>query len=128
VLRNADALTASAVIMTTAAIGFCVLFALSSPHPAVPRSSDGWAAVVALALLCTVVAGMTFLAGLALVGPAAASTLSTVEPAVSVVLSAIVLGEAITVWTVAGGALVVAAVIWVGRASSTPTVEPAPAA
>jgi drug/metabolite transporter (DMT)-like permease len=128
VVPRTDALTASAVIMTTAAVGFGVLFLASSPHPRLPETAKGWTAIVSLALLCTVVAGITFLAGLARVGPAAASTLSTIEPVVSVVLSAVVIGEDITVATVIGGALVIGSVVAVARMSPTPTAEAAPAA
>lgn len=115
ILPNVDALTASAIIMSTAAIGYAVVFALRPAERALPQSGGGWAAALAIALVCTVVAGITFLGGLARVGPADASTLSTVEPVVSVLLSAIVTGEAITGWTVGGGAMVLASVVALAR-------------
>jgi len=120
VLSHVDPLWASTVIMTTAAAGYAAAYALSSPRPSLPTSASGWAAAAGIAILCTVVAGLAFLAGLARVGPADASTISTIEPVVSVVLSAIVVDEAITGWTVAGGALVLAAVIAISRAPSPP--------
>ena len=43
--------TASAVIMSTAALGYCVLFAVSSPRPGLPRHVSGWSAVIAIATL-----------------------------------------------------------------------------
>jgi drug/metabolite transporter (DMT)-like permease len=128
VLQHVDALTASAVIMTTAAIGFVVVFSLSPDRPSLPDSASGWSAILAIGLVCTVVAGISFLAGLARVGPADASTLSTVEPVVSVLLSAIVVGESITAWTVVGGAMVLGSVIVLSRTSSQPLAEPAPVA
>lgn len=123
VLAQVDALWAATIIMTTAAVGFGLLYLVSPDRPALPATVPAWAAVLAIALLCTVVAGLTFLAGLARVGPADASTLSTIEPVVSVVLSAAVIGEAVTVWTLAGGGLVLGAVIVLSRAPA-----PAPAA
>jgi drug/metabolite transporter (DMT)-like permease len=128
VLQHVDALTASAVIMTTAAIGFVAVFAISPDRPSLPESASGWSAILAIGLVCTVVAGISFLAGLARVGPADASTLSTVEPVVSVVLSAIVVGESITAWTVVGGAMVLGSVIVLSRSSSQPLAEAAPVA
>jgi drug/metabolite transporter (DMT)-like permease len=119
VLRQVDAVWASTVIMTTAAVGYGLAFLLSPNRPALPASSTGWLAIVGMALLCTVVAVLTFLAGLARVGPADASTISTIEPLVSVVLSALVTGEVITGWTVAGGTLVLASVITLSRASGS---------
>jgi drug/metabolite transporter (DMT)-like permease len=131
VMEDADPLSASTVIMTTAAAGYIVVYvvrALAGPAPSMPHGRDGWLAIVAIALLCTVIAGVAFLAGLARVGPADAATISTVEPVVSVVLSAIVTGEAITGWTVAGGVLVLGAVVTLSRSAPSPLVEPAPAA
>lgn len=120
VLGHVDPLWASTVIMATAAAGYLTAFAVSSPRPALPGSAGGWAAAAGIAILCTVVAGLAFLAGLARVGPADASTISTIEPVVSVVLSAIVVHEAITGWTVAGGALVLAAVVTISREPGPP--------
>jgi drug/metabolite transporter (DMT)-like permease len=124
-LRGVDALTASTVIMSAAGIGYLGVFALTRPRPALPDSGAGWMAVVAISLICTVFAGQTFLAGLAWVGPADASTLSTVEPVVSVVLSAIVTGEAVTGWTLAGGALVLGSVTALSRSAPPAGADPA---
>ena len=127
VLEHVDPLWASTVIMSAAAVGYAVVFGLSSPRPASPETADGWLAVLTLAILCTVVAGLCFLAGLARVGPADASTLSTIEPVVSVILAAIVVGEDVTAWTVGGGLLVVGSVIALSRLEPAPPMaEPVP--
>ena len=123
VLRHTDPIPASAVIMTTAALGYCAVYALSPDRPSFPNDGTGWAAVLGIAVLCTVVAVVTFLAGLARVGPADASTISTIEPAVSVVLSAIILGEAITGWTVCGGLLILGSVLALSRSLTTTEVS-----
>jgi drug/metabolite transporter (DMT)-like permease len=115
VLERVDPLWASTVIMATAAAGYAVTFAVT--RPALPDGGDGWAAIVAVAVVCTVVAGFTFLAGLLRIGPADASTVSTLEPVVSVVLSAVVVGEAVTGWTIAGGLLVLGAVLAISRST-----------
>jgi len=56
-----------------------------------------------------------FFAGLKRIGPTRASTLSTVEPAVTVALAAIFLGERISAVQMAGGALILAAVVLLAR-------------
>jgi drug/metabolite transporter (DMT)-like permease len=65
----------------------------------------------AIALVSTVLPIVTFFAGLERLGPTRASTLSTFEPIVSVVLATLVLGETISPLQVLGGALILAAVI-----------------
>jgi drug/metabolite transporter (DMT)-like permease len=69
---------------------------------------DALAAVVALALLCTAVAFVVFFRLIASVGPARATLITFVNPAVAIVVGAIVLDERITGWTLAGFALVLA--------------------
>jgi drug/metabolite transporter (DMT)-like permease len=74
-------------------------------------SGEAWVWLVAIALVSTVVAVSAFFAGLRRVGPSEASILSTFEPPVTVALAFVVLGERLTVAQLAGGALVLAAVI-----------------
>ena len=59
---------------------------------------------------------MTFFEGLERVGPTTATTLSALEPAVTVALAATVLGEPLTWMGVLGGALILAAVVGLARA------------
>jgi drug/metabolite transporter (DMT)-like permease len=66
---------------------------------------------VLIALVSTVVAVSAFFAGLRRVGPSEAAILSTFEPPVTVALAFLVLGERLTPVQLAGGALVLAAVI-----------------
>ena len=54
---------------------------------------------------------VTFFAGLERVGPSKASTLSTLEPVVSVGLAILVLGEALNPFQILGGGLILAAVL-----------------
>ena len=73
--------------------------------------AEAWLWLVLLALVSTVVAVSAFFAGLRRVGPSEAAILSTFEPVVTVVLAFFVLGERLTPPQLAGGALVLAAVI-----------------
>ena len=129
VLDRVDPIWASTVIMGSAAACCVTSYLARSPRPAGPETFDGWAAVVGIALVCTVVAVSSFLAGLARIGPATASTLSALEPVTSVALSAVVIGETLTAWSLVGGALVAGAVVAISRpGSGVELVEAAPPA
>jgi drug/metabolite transporter (DMT)-like permease len=89
-----------------------------------------------IAFVSTVVAVSAFFAGLRRVGPSEAAILSTFEPVVTVALAYAVLGERLTPAQLAGGALVLAAVVLLQlrprrvartRAVPRPTATPAPA-
>jgi drug/metabolite transporter (DMT)-like permease len=69
----------------------------------------GWLSI--LALVSTVGAIALFFAGLRRVGPTAASILSTFEPVITVALAFLVFGESLGPAQLAGGALVVSAVL-----------------
>ena len=74
-------------------------------------SAAGFAWLVGLAVVSTVGAIALFLAGLRRVGPTAASILSTLEPVVTVALAFVVFGESLGPAQLAGGALVLGAVL-----------------
>ena len=74
-------------------------------------SAAGFGWLGALALVSTVGAIALFFAGLRRVGPTAASILSTLEPLVTVGLAFVVFGESFGPAQLAGGALVLAAVL-----------------
>jgi drug/metabolite transporter (DMT)-like permease len=112
---RAGAIPAATVVMLSAAVVFGVVVGVRGP--AFPTAAAGWVALVALALVSTVMAIVAFFAGLERIGPAEASTVSTLEPVVTVVLAAVVLREAVSYGQIAGGALIVTAVLILARAS-----------
>ena len=69
---------------------------------------DTWLSVVGLAVLCTAVAFIVFFRLIAEVGPARATVITYVNPAVALVLGVIVLDERVTVAIGAGFALILA--------------------
>jgi len=71
----------------------------------------GWGWLTCLAVVSTVAAISLFFAGLRRVGPTTASILSTVEPLVTVLLAFLVFGETLVAVQLAGGALVLGAVL-----------------
>lgn len=118
----AGALPSSAVVMASAAAVFTVVAAVQ--RPAFPSTGGSWAAVVAIALVSTVVAITTFFAGMERLGATDASTLSTIEPVVTVVLAWAVLDERLSAAQIAGGVLVLTAVVVLARATSPAAVTP----
>jgi drug/metabolite transporter (DMT)-like permease len=64
-----------------------------------------------LAVVCTVVPMALFFAGMRRVGPSTTAIASTIEPAVAVALGALTLGEMLGPVQIAGGALVLSAVL-----------------
>ena len=119
---RSGALPASAVIMAAAAAVYAVVVVVQ--RPAFPSTAGSWAAVVAIALVSTVVAITTFFAGMARLGPTDASTLSTLEPVVTVVLAAVVLDERLSAAQLVGGLLILAAVVVLARAPLDRTEAP----
>lgn len=114
VTPRAGVIPASTVVILTAATVFGLLSV--AVRPAFPGGLSGVAAILGLALVATVVAIGTFFAGLARLGPSDTSTLSTLEPVVTVVLAAVLLGESITLLQITGGALILGAVVLLARA------------
>jgi drug/metabolite transporter (DMT)-like permease len=112
-LERAPAIPASTVIIASAGVVYLGLLALRGPHwPATPA---GWVGVGGVALFGTVIAIVTFFAGVERIGPTSASTLSTFEPVVSVVLAGLILGERLSPLSLVGGALILAAVVLLAR-------------
>jgi drug/metabolite transporter (DMT)-like permease len=112
----------SAVVMGSCAAVYDVL-ALAT-RTELPHSAQAWAALGGVTVLGTVVAVTAFFAALPLLGPSDTAVLSTLEPVVSVAVAALVLGERLSPVQVAGGALVVAAVVVLARL--VPVPEPLP--
>ncbi|MGH2741695.1 MAG: EamA family transporter, partial [Thermoleophilaceae bacterium] len=74
-------------------------------------TAAGFAWLSGLAVVSTVGAVALFFAGLRRVGPSAAAILSTLEPVVTVGLAFVVFGESLGPAQLAGGALVLMAVL-----------------
>lgn len=116
VMGEEEPLAAATVVMIAAAVVFGLL-ALAM-QPAWPQGVTGWTSVMLIAVLSTVVAMVTFFAGMKMIGAGDAATLSTLEPVVTFLLAAVFLGEAILPNQVVGGAVILGAVIWLARASA----------
>jgi drug/metabolite transporter (DMT)-like permease len=110
VVGEVDPFALSLLVLTGATASFAVAgLATGSLQFALP--AEAWLWLVLIALVSTVVAVSAFFAGLRRVGPSEAAILSTFEPVVTVALAFMVLGERLAPAQLAGGGLVLAAVI-----------------
>ena len=117
-----NALATTTIICTAATLVYGVVGVLrtvAGAPPQFPADAGGWLALLAIALLSTVLAILTFFAGLQRLGAAKASMLSTLEPVVTVILAAVVLGEHIGATQAVGGALILVGVLWLTRRGRT---------
>lgn len=104
----------TAIVTTSAAVVYAAVAAIAGVR--LPASAEGWLAVGAVAVVGTVMAIAFFLAGLERLGAVKASVYSTLEPAFTLALAAALLGEAVTPLRLAGGALILGAVLLLARA------------
>ncbi|MBK7701834.1 MAG: DMT family transporter [bacterium] len=111
-LKSAPPIPAAAVILAATAVYAGLV---SARGPQWPATAAGWGWIAAIAAISTVVATVTFLAGLERIGPTSASTLSTVEPVISVSLAALVLGERLAPPGLIGGVMILGAVLLLAR-------------
>jgi drug/metabolite transporter (DMT)-like permease len=116
ILKNEEAFGAAAVVMLSAAAVFGVMVAIG--EPAFPQSAAGWRSIAAIAVFSTVIAIVGFFIGMRILGAADASTLSTLEPVVTIALAAIFLGERLQPSQLIGAAVVLGAVVWLTRIRS----------
>ncbi|BDG09844.1 DMT family transporter [Anaeromyxobacter paludicola] len=116
--ERAGAAASTAVVTSAAAVVYGVVACAGGLK--LPGTPAGWWAVAGIAVVCTVLAIGLFLAGLERIGPVRASVYSTVEPACTLVLAATLLGEPLTASRLAGGALIVGAVLLLARADLGP--------
>lgn len=109
VIPKVGALVSSTVVMIAAGTIFGGIVAARGL--ALPGTCVGWICVVAIALVCTVLAIITFFEGLNRIEPANASIISTIEPVITVGLAAWILGENISSLKIMGGLMILVAVI-----------------
>jgi drug/metabolite transporter (DMT)-like permease len=120
--KGVGPLATSAVVMGACGLVYDALAV--GTRAALPSSAGAWLALAGVTVLSTVVAVAAFFAAVALLGPSDTAVLSTMEPVVSVAAAAVALGESLSPVQLAGGALVIGAVVVLARRSPVPAVEP----
>jgi drug/metabolite transporter (DMT)-like permease len=93
---------------------------------ALPSSLAAWLALLAVAVVGTIIAVSAFFAALSRLGPADTAVISTFEPVVSVTVAAAALGERLSLVQLVGGVLVLAAVITLARSGRPTQAAPGP--
>ena len=104
VLKNIDPLVTSLYVCSSAGCAF-LLYGLVSGQLICTISLSGWLSILGIAVFPTLFGVIGFFAGLRLIGATDASLLSTLEPLITVLLSALLLGESITALQGVGGAV-----------------------
>jgi drug/metabolite transporter (DMT)-like permease len=119
--KGVGPLATSAVVMGACGLVYDALAV--GTRAALPSSAGAWLALAGVTVLGTVVAVAAFFAALTLLGPSDTAVLSTMEPVVSVGVAALALGETLTAVQLAGGALVIGAVVALARTAPAAVVD-----
>ncbi|HMI43833.1 MAG TPA: DMT family transporter [Gemmatimonadaceae bacterium] len=104
------AVIATFLLIGGAAIAF-VLAALLTGELFIPVGITVWSEILVLAVVSTVVAFLTLIKGLAVLGPVRTSIVATVEPFFTATLGVLVLGNQLSTTTLLGGILIAGAVL-----------------
>ena len=126
IVGTADAFLVAALVTTGAAASTLVV-GLGSGSLDLHFAAAGWGWIAAMALGSTVLGVSAFFVGLREVGPATASIVSTAEPVVTIALATAIYGEALGAGQLAGGVLVLGAVVILQLRTGTVEGDVAPA-
>ncbi len=115
-----------AVLMITGSM-LALLVVVPVTGVGVPQSGEEWLLVLALGIVPGVVGAVALLAAIGEIGPSLASILLTLEPPVTVLLAWLALDEVLSALQLAGGGVILAAMVVANRAASRPLLEVPPA-
>jgi len=110
VLKDVHSLVATTYVCSAAALVFAIYTSFTD-QLILTLPLSGWLALLGIAFLGTIIGILCFFAGISRIGAANASIISTAEPAITVLLSALVLGEQLTLLQGIGGLLIVASIL-----------------
>lgn len=123
VLKSVDSLVATTYVCSSCGVTLLVV-GWACGLQSLNFAPSGWAALLGMAVLGTIVGILGFFAGMSRIGAANASIVSTLEPVITVILSAFLLAENLTLIQILGGVLIMSGVIVLqlwnkGRAQSS---------
>lgn len=110
VQQGVPSLSATLLLVTGAAAGFLVS-ALLAGELFLPAPSSVWVNIALLAFVSTVIAFLTLIKGLSVLGPVRTAIIATVEPFFTAMLGVLVLGNDLRTSTLVGGVLIASAVL-----------------
>jgi len=117
VQAGVPAVVATFLLIGGAAIAF-VVAALLTGELLVPAGVAVWSEILVLALVSTVIAFLTLIKGLAVLGPVRTAIVATVEPFFTATLGVLVLGNQLSTTTLMGGILIAGAVLLIHSSST----------
>jgi drug/metabolite transporter (DMT)-like permease len=115
-------IVASFYLVSGVCLSFVIAGALTGSLE-LPKTLQIWALLTILALVGTVLAFLSLIAGLSVLGPVRTSIIATTEPFFTALLGVVFLGESLTTTMLAGGAMIATAVLllqWMGRVKADP--------
>jgi len=104
ILKDLDPLVTSLYVCTSAGLAF-LCYGVATGELILSIAPSGWLAILGIAILPTLFGVIGFFAGLRLIGATNASIISTLEPLITVLLSAVLIGERISALQGLGGAV-----------------------
>lgn len=114
-IKKVPAVIASAYIVLFSAFGTFLLGFFSGGF-SLNFEPYTWLWIIGIALVCSVIAMITFFKGMEYIGPTKASIISLTEAVYTVVFSAFMLQQYLTIWQLVGGAGVLFGAYLVARA------------
>ncbi len=125
-MSDLPGLGVTAVSLAGAALVYVPIVLLTGGLPTTVPSTPVILAIVVLAVVCSALAFLLLIALIGEVGPVRATAITYLNPAVAILVGAIVLGEQITIWTILGFALVLGGSYMVTRRQSRPVAPEGP--
>jgi drug/metabolite transporter (DMT)-like permease len=119
VQEGVPALIATLLLIAGAATTFLIA-ALLRGELFLPAGGAVWSEILVLALVSTVIAFLTLIKGLAVLGPVRTAIIATVEPFFTATLGILVLGNQLSTATLVGGILIAVAVLLIQWNSTQP--------
>ncbi|WP_163832491.1 DMT family transporter [Spartinivicinus ruber] len=113
-LTNKDVITSTTYIFIGAALTYTIT-ALITSEVKLPQQSSGWLATAGLIIFSTVIPILALNLGNMIIGASDTAILSTLEPIVTIILAVLILNEELNLYRVAGGLMVVTAVVIISR-------------
>jgi drug/metabolite transporter (DMT)-like permease len=104
ILKDLDPLVTSLYVCASAGLTF-LAYGIATGELLFSMSPAGWLSILGIAVLPTLFGVIGFFAGLRLIGATNASIISTLEPLITVLLSALLLGERISALQGLGGSV-----------------------
>ena len=113
VMKHVSPFQSSTVIFTSASVVYGLLTFTNGIH--LPQTNFGWLLIAGIVVVSTIIPVTTFLAGLERIGPTNAAMLSTIEPIITVFLATVLFGDKLAPIVLAGGVLILIAVVILTR-------------